>query len=105
MGEAKWANIGTKIRLFTIFSSLVISFPLIAQDDSLKQSLTTSFIQKICGLNLEPRGLNQAQYEVFHHFLIEYDYSLRHCLTSSKGKIHVKNFGAPNLGQAGQNRA
>ena len=54
------------------------------------------------GLNSAPTSLNQAQNEIFTHFIkfgscafceIEYDDSLRQCLTSSRGKIHEKNFG------------
>ena len=64
--------------------------------------------------NLGPTGLNQAQNEVFPHFLefgsyvfleIEHDDSLRQYLTSIRSKIHDKNFGGPNFGQTGQNRA
>ena len=31
--------------------------------------------------------------------------SLPQCLTSSRGKLHGKFFGGPNLGQRGQNRS
>ena len=66
------------------------------------------------GSNLGSTGLNQAQNEVFPHFLefgsyvfleIEHDDSLRQYLTSIRSKIHDKNFGCPNFGQTDQNRA
>ena len=62
--------------------------------------------KKFGGLNLGSKGLNQAQNEVFLHFLgfgsyifleIEYDDSLRQYLTSSRGKIDEKNFWAQIL--------
>ena len=49
----------------------------------------------------------------FCHFLkfgslvlleIAYNDSLQQCLTSSRGKIHYKNFCDPNFDQMGQNR-
>ena len=59
-----------------------------------------NFYQKQIGAQkLGPTGLNQAQIKVFHHFLefgsycfleIEYDDSLRQCLTSSRDKSHAK---------------
>ena len=64
------------------------------------------FEKKIGGLNLGATGLNQAQNEVFPHCLefgsyifleIEYDDSLRQYLTSSRGKIYEKIFGAQIL--------
>ena len=72
------------------------------------------FWGKIGGLNLDPNGLNQAQNEVFCHFLefvtylfleIAHNDSLRQCLTFSRDKTHEKNLGGPNMGQTGQNRA
>ena len=55
------------------------------------------FFKKIGGPNLGPTGLNLAQNEVFRHFIefrsyvfleIEYNYSLRQCVTSGRGKTH-----------------
>ena len=52
-------------------------------------------------------GLNQAQNEVFRHFIesgsysfleIEYFDSLRQCLTSGRDKTHEKKNGGPKLG-------
>ena len=62
------------------------------------------FEKKIGGPNLGPAGLNQAQNEVFHHFLelktlvfleIACNYSLQQFITSIRGKPHKKNFGGP----------
>ena len=48
----------------------------------------------------------------FYHFLkfgslvfleITYSDSLQECLTCSRGEIHEKNFGGPNLGQRDKN--
>ena len=61
------------------------------------------FLKKIGGPNLGPISLNQAQNEVFPHFLefglnifleIVYNDSLRQCLISSRGKNHEKMSGA-----------
>ena len=60
-----------------------------------------------------PNRLNQAQYEVFRHFLefgslffleIAYNDSLQQFLTFSGGKISEKSFWSPNSGQTSQNR-
>ena len=57
-------------------------------------------------MNLGSMGLNQAQNEVFHHFLefgsncfleIAYNVSWQQCLISSRGKTHKKNLG-PKFG-------
>ena len=61
--------------------------------------------KKIGSPNLGPVSLNQAQKEVFCHFIefgsyvflaIAYNDSLRQCLTSSRGKIQGKFLGAQN---------
>ena len=72
------------------------------------------FLRKKFGsLNLGPMDLNQAQNEVFRHFLefgsylfleVAFNDSLQQYLTSSIGKTHEKKFGDPNLGKAGQNQ-
>ena len=63
-------------------------------------------------MNLGSMGLNQAQNEVFHHFLefgsycfleIAYNDSWQQCLISSRGKTHKKIW-RPSLGQTTQNR-
>ena len=55
-------------------------------------------------------GLNQAQNEMFRHFVefglyvfpkIAYNDSLRQCLTSSRGKTHDKSFLRPKFGPNG----
>ena len=66
------------------------------------------FLKKnFSSLNLGPMDLNQAQNEVFRHFLvfgsyvfleIVYNYSLRKCLTSSRGKTREKKFLGPKFG-------
>ena len=59
--------------------------------------------KKKCSPNLGPACLNQAQSEVFCHFLtfsslvffeIAYNDSLQQCLTFSRGKAHEKKLGA-----------
>ena len=62
------------------------------------------FLKKEVGsLNMDSMDLNQAQNEVFHHFLgfgsyvfleIAYNNSVRQCLTSSRSKVHENNFKA-----------
>ena len=82
-------------------------FSDIVQDDTWPWYLVTDetrFLNKIFGSpNMGPMGLNQAQNEVFHHFLefglyvfLEFAYndSFQQYLTSSRGKTHEKNFGA-----------
>ena len=63
---------------------------------------------------MDSMDLNQAQNEVFCHFLefgslvfldIAYNDSLKQCLTSSKCKTHEKNFGGPNFDQTSQKQA
>ena len=63
--------------------------------------------------NLGQTGQNQAQNQVFHHFLkfgllvfleILQDESSEQCLTTSRGTTH-KNGGGVKLGQTGQNWA
>ena len=65
------------------------------------------------GTNLRQTGQNWAQNQVFYHFLkfdllvsleIAQDDSLKQCLTTSRGKIHYKNFRGPNLDQTGKIR-
>ena len=67
---------------------------------------------KFGGPNLSPTALNQAQNEVFCHFIefgsyvfleIVYSDSLWQYLRSSTDKTHEKNFGNPNLDQKGTN--
>ena len=124
MGMERWTNLDqtgqnrAEIRFLAIFDHFLkfvsLVFLKIAQDDSLEQCLTTSFIKKIGCLNLGPASLNQTQNEVFCHFVdfgsyffldIKYNHILRQFLTSSGGKIHEKNLEGPNLDQTRQNRA
>ena len=70
---------------------------------------------KFGGLNSRPTAINQTQNKVFLHFFefwsqifleIEYNDSLRQCLTSSRGITHEKNWEAgANLGETDQNWA
>ena len=62
------------------------------------------FLKKFHGPNLAATGLNQAQNEVFRHFLefgslvfleIAYNDSLQQC----RGETHGKHFWGSNLGQ------
>ena len=87
---------------FVKIGSLV--FSNILHDDSWPWYLVTDKDWKeFGGPNLVPTGQNQAQNEIFTHFLkfglcafleIEYDDSFRQYLTSSRGKTHEKK----NLG-------
>ena len=61
------------------------------------------FLKKFCGENLSQIGQNQAWKYVSYHFLklgwlvsleIAFSDSLQPCVTSSRGKIHEKKFGA-----------
>ena len=64
--------------------------------------------KKLCNPNLGPMDLNQAQNEVFHHFLefgslvlleIAYNDNLQQFLTFRRNKTHKKkHFWGPNLG-------
>ena len=65
-------------------------------------------------MNLGQISLNEAESEVFCHFLefgsqflceIQYDDSLQHCLRCSRCKAHKQKMQDPNLGQSSQNRA
>ena len=94
-----------------------VIFNDIVHDDSWPWYLETDkvrFLKKnIGGLSLGPMGLNQAQIEIFPHFLefgslvfleIVYNDSLQQFLTSSRGKSH-ENIWGPNLGKTSQNRS
>ena len=84
---------------------------MIAQDDSLRQFLTTSRDKirkkKLGNPNLGQMSQNWVQNQVFCHFFkfdslvflkIAQDDSLEHYLITSRSKTHGKNFGAPKLG-------
>ena len=115
---AKGAKIRPKTRFFVIFFQFcLLVFLELACNDSLQQCLTSNRgkIQKkkFWGPNLGQRSQNQAQNEVFCHFIkfgslvfLEgaYNDSLQQCVTSCWGKIHKKNFWGPNLGQRGQSQ-
>ena len=69
-------------------------------------------IKKIGGLNLGPKlgstlgvFLSFSQIWCLSFFEIVCNDSLQQCLTYCIGKIYEKNFGDPNLGQRGENRA
>ena len=98
------------MRFFAILLSLDHNFFFeIAYDDSLRQCLTSNrgkappTPQKFLGrLSL---GQNWTQTQVFHHFLkfgslvflkITQDKSLEQCLTTGRGKNHLKSLGTQN---------
>ena len=63
--------------------------------------------KKILQPKLRPNGRNQAQNEVFRHFLafvslvfreIDYNDNVQQCLMFSRGKTHGKKFLGPKFG-------
>ena len=117
-GAQNWTKIGSKIRFFAIFSSLVGQFSfklhkMIAWNNF--QLLVAKSMKEIfLGPNLNQMGQNWVQNQVFGHFLkfgwlvfleIAQNDSLEQFVTTSRSKTHEKKLGegGSNFGQAGQN--